>query len=957
VEEGLRVELLGPVQVRLDGRVVALRSKPQRAVLARLAVEPDRPVSATALIDLLWPAEPPANASGNLHSYISKLRRVVGPDRITGEHGGYRLRVDEEAVDAGRAHRLSALAGSQPDPHQRAELLGEALSLWRAESLADLDDVLALEPERVRLSALRHELQLRRLAALVDAGDHATALPELEKACASDPHDEAVHRTLVRALHLLGRTSEALRTASRFRRRIAAETGLDATAELAELEQRILADDPDLRPPPEVAQARAAEREPAPATGSWPRFTTPLHGRDTELAQLEALAGAERIVTVTGPGGIGKTRLASTLAERRAGAGRGVHFFGLASMSTDDDLPAALAAALGLRAPAGRPPLAAARERLGDGEQLLVLDNAEHVLHAVRHLVDGLVDAATDLTVVTTSRSPLGLPAECVLRLQALGADHAAARDLFVERAHRVRPGWSAGEADDATIRTIIGGLGGLPLAIELAAGRMASMSLSDIAARIHELDLLADGRTTPRHRTVRATIDWSYRLLPPDARRLLCALSVFPAGVDLATAEEIAGSLDPPAAGATALVSLVEASLVDADLSGTARYTMLEPVRAYAEERLHESGEYDTVIGLRAAWAQRTAAWIDEVGRGAEEAAADARLRRELPNLRAAHRTARREDDLDTAIAISAALMRSATFRDLPELWAWALTVADHPAVVEHELAAVALGAAAEAAWLTGDLGRAERLAADGLALDAACVECLHALASIRLFQARPDSARELWMEASRSSGFYLGQAGLAAVYMGDLDGARGILAEADAWASRQGSPTDLAVSRYATGEMLGPDASAVAPYEDAIALAASVGSNFVASISRVGLASTLAANGEHRRAIDEFDAVIRYWRRTGNWTQQWTTLRNVAELLDTLGRSETAAQIRAAAAAAPSASVHEDGPTPAAEPGTGQRMPEVIVTAVLDELDAVRGEALGVWTPEHESAPPARY
>lgn len=945
VGEGLRICLLGAVKVHLDGRALPLRSKPQRAVLARLALEPDRPVGPATLIDLLWPDDPSANASGNLHSYVSKLRRLVGPDRIVGEHAGYRLRIGEEAVDAGRAERLSTLAATQPDPRQRAQLLAEALSLWRGEPLADLVDVVALGPDRVRLSALRHELLLRRLAALADAGDHATALPELEKACASDPHDEAVHRLLVRALHGVGRSSEALRTASRFRRRIAEDTGLDATAELTELEQRILADDPDLRP---TADLPARDPEPAPATGAWPRFTTPLHGRDTQLAQLEALVGGERVVTLTGPGGIGKTRLASTLADRCADGGRLVHFLALASMSSDDDLSAALAAALGLRVLAGREPLGAVSERLGHGGQMLVLDNAEHVLDAVREVVDRLVDPGSDLTVLITSRSPLGLPAEHVMRLQALGADGDAARDLFVERARRVRPGWELEDADEAPIRAVIGGLGGLPLAIELAAGRMASLSLNDIAARIHDLDLLADGRTTARHRTVRSTIDWSYRLLPPEARRLLGALSVFPAGVDLATAEGIAASLELPGGGATALVSLVETSLVDADLGRSARYTMLEPVRAYAEERLHEAGEHDRVVALRAAWAQRTAAWIDAVGRGPEEAAADACLRQELPNLRAAHRGALRTDDLDTAIAISAGLMRVATFRDLPELWSWALAVADHPAVTEHLRGAEALGAAAEAAWLTGDLARGERLATHGLALDATCVECLHALASIRLFQAQPDQARELWLEASRSSGVYLGQAGLAAVYMSDPDGARRILAESDAWASSEGSPTDLAVSRYAAGELLGPDLSAVAPYEDAIALASSVGSSFVASISRVGLASALAANGEHRRAIDEFDTVIRYWRRTGNWTQQWTTLRNVAELLETLGRSRTAAQIRVAATAAPSAAMQDDGRAPTPEPVTDQAMPDAIVTAVLAELDAVRNALASPGQPQ---------
>lgn len=950
VDHGPRISLLGPVSVRADAETRAVRSRPQRIVLACLALEPNRVVSTATLIDALWPEDPPPNAPGNLHSYVSKLRRLVGTDLIRREHGGYRLQVRDDAVDAVRVERL-ADAAEQCPARERAAMLGEALSLWEGEPLADLDDVLALAPERTRLATLRRELGARRMAAFVDAGDHAVVLPDLREAVAKDPHDESAIALLARALHGTGRTAGALRVLSTFRRRIVDDTGLQASSELARLEQRILLDDPALRAAtlpydtPDAGTLGAGTRTSGfgsgPVTTEWPRFATPLHGRERELARLDELVDAEQIVTLTGTGGIGKSRLACALADQRRARHQAIHFFALAALTDDDDLAARLAAALGLRVPAGRDAVRAVHDRIGSGGQLLVLDNCEHVLDAVRRLVEPLLARRSDLTVVTTSRTPLGLAAESVWRLVPLDEAGDAGRDLFLECARRARPGFALGTGDDETVRTVIRSLGGLPLAIELAAGRMASMSLADLAARIDVLGLLTGGRPTARHRTLRAAIDWSYRLLSEPERRLLRTLSVFPAGTDLSTIEELAPHLRLPGGGAAEVVALADASLLDADLERFSRYTMLEPVRAFADERLEEAGERASAGSLRAGWARRTAAWIEDAGRSPDEAAADARMRSDLVNLRAAHRAALQDRDLDTAIEISTRLMRPATARDLPEIWSWALDLVAHPDLPEHPRLPDALGAAANAAWLTGDLEHGERLATTGLERDPTSVPCLQALGSVRLFLGEPEAARRLWVAASRPDGAYLPQAALAAVYTGDGELARRSLAEADAWATDVGSPTEVALCRYAWGELLGPDPAALGPYEETIALATGVRAAFVASIGRVGLASTLTANGHHRRAVDEFDAVIRYWRTTGNWTQQWTTLRNVADLLDSLGRSSTADRIRAAAAWAPAAAMPEPGPVvpegSAARP-SGTR--EALVALVLSELAEVRRE-----------------
>jgi DNA-binding SARP family transcriptional activator len=442
VDEAMHICLLGPVSVRAHGDRSAVRSRPQRIVLACLALDADRVVGTGTLIDALWPEDPPPNALGNLHSYVSKLRRLVGSDRIRREHGGYRLCVDRQAVDAIRVAML-ADADEPADPRERAAVLAEALDCWEGEPLADLDDVHALAPERTRLAALRRELHARRMAALVDAGDHPVVLPDLREAVAQDPHDEWAVALLARSLHGTGRTAEALRAISDFRRRIGEDTGLEATSDLTRLEQRILLDDPTLRGGAHRADAQAVGAGLGPATAAWPRFGTPLHGRRDDLVRLDELVDTQQLVTLTGTAGIGKSRLACAVADHRSANGQTVHFLPLAPLDPDDDLPSRLAAALGLRVQGSHDPVGAVHERIGSGGQLLVLDNCEHLLDPVRRLVERLLTRRSDLTVLTTSRTPLGLTSECVVRITPLDEVGDAGRDLFLECAQRVQPGRS----------------------------------------------------------------------------------------------------------------------------------------------------------------------------------------------------------------------------------------------------------------------------------------------------------------------------------------------------------------------------------------------------------------------------------------------------------------------------------------------------------------------------------
>lgn len=934
----LKIAVLGPLDLQVDGRPAPLTSEPQRIVLACLALSPGQPVGADVLIDVLWGDDPTDNARGNLQSYVSRLRRLVGADRIALEPGGYRLDVPAEGVDVGRAERLATEAREtvDDDPAASTERLGEALSLWRGEALVDLDHVLAFAPERARLSALRRRLWLEHTALRLSAGDAADMLPALQSAAATDCLDEVVHGLYMRGLHQVGRTAEALRVGEQYRRRLVEESGLDPGPGHVALVQRLLTGRPDEvspRSPPQPPPRRAeTSGTPATPTGSWPHFTTALHGRRRELAAIDSLVGRERLVTLTGPGGVGKTRLASAATEGHDESGQEVIYLPLGSVQGREPLDEVLAGTIGLRVEAGRTMLAALQERLGSGGHLLVIDNCEHVLDEVRDLVAGLLSARGDLCILTTSRIPLGMAAEHIVRVGPLegrtdegGLGLPPAVRLFVERTQRVRSGWEPTEDSLAIIEGIVDRLGGLPLAIELAAGRLTSISLADLDTHLDSaLDLLVGGRPTAeaRHRSLRATLDWSYRLLGPDEQRLLRHLTAFPGGADLAAVHTIGSSLGLPGDGTVELAALVDASMVDASIADSAvderpRYTMLQPIRVFARRHLEEAGEQEAARSILARWVRDCAARVERLGTGPDEHLADELLRSELANLRAAHAIARNVGDLDTAIDISAALRIASTERDLPEVGSWALDLAADPGLSGHPRRAEALGAAAAAAWLRGDLDGSERLSREGLRADPECLACLDNLGSVELFRGDPGRSFEIWSEASERDPEIICRAALAAAYAGDPTRARQI-AERGLQRGESASPSFLAMCRYAIGESCGPGEEAIAHYRSAVELARGVGSTFVEGIARVGLASTHAALGRTREALEEFDWLVRYWRRTGSWTQQWTTLRNLATLVDDLGEGATAEMLWTAADGAEEAPASARPPS-RREPGAG--------------------------------------
>lgn len=591
------IGLLGPVTVA-GVEVPGVRA---RRLLVSLALAGGRARTADRLIGDVWGDTPPKSPHSALHTQISRLRPILGDGTVDGVGNGYRLQGLRTDLDL--AH--DALADGD------TAAIDDAAALWRGTPGDDLgaDDELAQELRR-RASALAAQLDDARGQRALAAGDYATARLLAEKRCAQDTLDESAHMLLMRALDGQGRRGEALAVFSRLRRELATELGVDpgpaATALNAEL----------LRPSGSPQPATPPHRR-GRATGLRAE-STPLVGRDDDLRAIVAEVEAHRVVTVLGPGGVGKTRIANAVGNEFAAQGKSVFFVPLASVRVDDDVVAALATALGVGevdiSASGRPRLAVGElaDRLADAVRgrptLLILDNCEQVVDGAARIVADLVAAEPDLSVLTTSRSPLLIAAEQVYPLPVLrvdGAD-ASAVELFMMRARSVRP---TAELPADKVAVLCAHLDGLPLAIELAAARIRTMAVDEITARlVARFDLLRSAdRTAPdRHRTLHAVIEWSWDLLDDSARTALRRMCRFPAGFSLAAAAQVLGSegaeLDD------ALDALVNQSMLQVtESAGRVRYRMLEMVREFGEEKLSGSadGEPDDVDAAMARWAR----------------------------------------------------------------------------------------------------------------------------------------------------------------------------------------------------------------------------------------------------------------------------------------------------------------------------------------------------------------
>ncbi|MEV4072645.1 BTAD domain-containing putative transcriptional regulator [Nonomuraea fuscirosea] len=678
----MRFGVLGPLVVRTpDGRPVHVPEVKVRALLTVLLIHAGRPVSADRLIDDLWNGRPPAGAAAALRVKVSQLRRALGERELVAYRApGYVLRAEPDSVDAGHFASLLGRAQRTDDLEVRASLLRQALGLWRGGAYAEFADEPFARAAVARLDEQRlvaeEELAETRLA----LGEHGLLAADLTDLVAAHPLRERLRAAHVRALYLAGRQGEALASHRDLRRRLAEDLGLDPGPELAALHQAILSRDPSLTPPP----TRPRTNLPAPLTR--------LVGRDEAVTKVRALLRTNRLVTLTGPGGVGKTRLAlaaanpntrSAIATKRLDGGDsngegvgdggfdgGVWLVELASLGAGAgvvEVAEAIADVLGVRDDAPGGILERLPGTLRAGRTLLVLDNCEHVVEQVATLADRLLRAAPGLRILATSQESLRIEGEALWSVPPL--DRAAAIELFTTRAGlktttttptstgigTIGAGTDARDSAgvDADVAEICARLDGIPLALELAATRMRVLTPRQLAERLDDrFRLLASGlRGAPaRQQTLRAMIDWSWELLSDDERVVLRRLSVHADGCTLEAAEEVCAEPGLDVLGL--LARLVDRSLVTrtpAHETGRGpaaepRYRLLESVAAYCQERLEEAGELTAVRHRHLRHYTALAVRLEPRLRGPEQCDALVRLDAETANLRTALETAVRE-------------------------------------------------------------------------------------------------------------------------------------------------------------------------------------------------------------------------------------------------------------------------------------------------------------------------
>jgi predicted ATPase/DNA-binding SARP family transcriptional activator len=592
----LELGVLGPVRAVRDGRELGLGGPKPRAVLALLLADAGRVVPAEYLADVLWQGAPPPGAAKTLRSYVSRLRSLLDPEAaLVPQGGGYAIRVQPDQVDASRFERLVATARVALEAGAAAAAAGlfaEALALWRGRALADVVEVEPLAREAARLEEVRLLAVEGRIEADLALGRAAEVTGELEGLVGEYPVRERLWRLLVLALYRAGRQADALAAYRRARDMLAAELGIEPGAELRALEQAVLRQEVPAAPPM--------------ARHNLPARLTSFLGREEELAAVEGLVGEARLVTLTGAGGAGKTRLALEFA---AGAverfGDGVWLADLAGIADAGLVPSVVMAALGVRQSGEVPVMEALVWRLRSAELLLVLDNCEHLLGGCAGLAVTLLGSCPGLRVLATSREPLGVPGEAVYPVPPLavpaGSDGAQALAgapavrLFLARARSAGAGAGVAAAPVAVVARICRELDGLPLAIELAAARASVLSAEEIEAHLADKFRFLGYRqpvADPRHQTLKAAIGWSYDLLSEHERRVFGVLSVFAGGFTLAAAAAVCCGGDE-AAALDLVDQLAAKSLVVAEPTarGT-RYRLLETIRQYAAGRLAEAGE-----------------------------------------------------------------------------------------------------------------------------------------------------------------------------------------------------------------------------------------------------------------------------------------------------------------------------------------------------------------------------
>jgi predicted ATPase/DNA-binding SARP family transcriptional activator len=889
----LSVAVLGPVEVRRDGRLLSVPSGRSTEVLVRLALDAGRPVRVDRIIEDVWHGS--TAGRNTLQSKVSQLRRALGEaDAITVADDSYTLRVAPDEVDALAVQGLAesvASARRAGDPRSAADGANAALALFRGDVLLGGGDGAWLEPHRARLEEVRLGLIEDGLAARVALGGGADVIGELEALVEQHPLREGLWSSLITALYRSGRQADALAAYARVRALLVEELGVDPGPGLRTLEEQILTQSP-------VLGAAAS----GGTAGNLPGLTSELVGRTDELARLRRAVGEHRLITVVGPAGVGKTRTAIEVA-RGFDLPGGTWLVRLDAVEATASVAGAVAESLHVAG--GERQLV---ERFSGPASLLLLDNCEHVAETVADLVVRLLDGAPQLTVLATSQVSLGLDGEHVHPLPPMTL--AESTEMFAGRAARLRERFELDARTEATVEEVCRSLDGLPLAIELAAARTRSLPVDEIARRLDDrFALLSDptSRAAARRRGLAAAIAWSYDLLFPDDQRGLWALSVCPGGASLSVFEQVLGALDVPRETALDVLGrLVDRSLVSVEpaAGGAVRYRLLDSIRAFARERLAEAGADDAACAAHASWVADVADRCVVDVRGPGQASCLDVARAERADIDAALSWCATHDPLLglriaigfgwTWVVLGDGVAGAARVRG-------AVTAAGSLAPPSAEVEALLLAgwleaSAGDVAVAQRDLDRVTELA-DRLGDEHAAADARRHLAFLRIQQGRPDEVlaeAAAGLEVYRARGFtWETAAGLllsayGSIMLGDTAGATTAAEEA----VRLLEPIDDAWGMVHAQGMLGAVAQAEHRYDDAAAALseAAATSERMGFLGQAALHLTRLGRVEQQRgrgdaAVEVLDRALVAARRSGDQRIAATARTTLARVLRASG------------------------------------------------------------------------
>ena len=887
--ETLRAWLLGGFRISVGSRSIGegeWRLKKAGSLLKLLALAPAHRLHREQAMDLLWPDLDPKAALNNLHYALHVARRTLEPSAPAGAASGYlHLRGESLAlspegpvwvdVEAFEQAASTARHSLEPAAYRAAIDLysGELLPQDRYEAWA--------EQRRAELRGLYLWLLVDLASVCEGRRELGEAIEALGRVVAEDPTHEGAHVGLMRLYALLGRRREALGHYERLRDALLGEFGSEPEAASARLHEEIWAGTfPHSDSPPAAGFSPEQEAPTSPA-GAARRHNLPLArtsfvGREHETLEVKRLLAMTRLLTLTGAGGCGKTRLALKVARDLVGAyPDGVWLVELAALSDPALVPQAVAKALGVNEQPNRPLVETLEDALRSRKTLLVVDNCEHLVEAVVRLVDALLDSCPSLRVLATSREPLSAAGEVTWVVPSLTVPYTRQEEaytpqelegyesvrLFVERASQRDPSFELTPRNGQAVAQVCRRLEGIPLAIELAAGRIGVLSAEQLASRLEDfLRLLTGGRTAdPRHRTLRATLEWSHELLSEAERALFRRLSVFAGGWTLEVAEEVCSGEGVEQDDVLELLSeLVDKSLVvvEAGEDRVPRFRMLEPVRQYGQERLHESGTAERVRERHAKYYLALAQEAEPELEGANQTRWIDRLEAEHDNLRAALSWALEGGGVELGLRLAGALRLFWVGRShYSEGRRWCEEGLKRGDSVPQQVRANALVGAGFFTASLGELELAIERLEDSLALYRQIGDRRGVATCLRLL-------------------------GTTMFELGDWERAEALLEEGLALARESGSIRDTCNALSTLSYMAacrGDLERAKALGEESLAIAREAGDTTAASFASNFLAVTAMLGGAYERAQTLFEASLEMTRITGNRKGQATSLNNL--------------------------------------------------------------------------------